>query len=184
MMNEIFAKPGEIKMNEWISILAVLTSPLIAVCVTIWVEKRGQKRKDKMDLFKVMMTQRGTTTTELWVNALNSMPIVFSEDKEVLSALNVFLDTTKVNKPEDMDIEIYENKKIKLLEVMANSLGYSNINWEQIKSPYQPSWINNERIFNSKMKECQLKFAEMILSQTKNPEGQNRKQKESSSEGK
>ncbi len=150
-------------MNEWISILAVLTSPLIAVCVTIWVEKRGQKRKDKMDLFKVMMTQRGTTTTELWVNALNSMPIVFSEDKEVLSALNVFLDTTKVNKPEDMDIENYENKKIKLLEVMANSLGYSNINWEQIKSPYIPRWMEQEQAFNSIMKEAQLKYAENIL---------------------
>lgn len=163
MMNEIFVKLGEIKMNEWISILAVLTSPLIAVCVTIWVEKRGQKRKDKMDLFKVMMTQRGTTTTELWVNALNSMPIVFSEDKEVLSALNVFLDTTKVNKPEDMDIENYENKKIKLLEVMANSLGYSNINWEQIKSPYIPRWMEQEQAFNSIMKEAQLKYAENIL---------------------
>lgn len=151
-------------MNEWISIIAVLMSPLIAVCVTMWLEKRRQKRKDKLELFQVMMTQRGIAESYLWVNALNSMHIIFSDDKEVLSALNVFLDTTNVKNPEDMNIINFENKKIKLLEVMAKSLGYSkNINWEQIKSPYIPRWMEQEQAFNSIMKEAQLKYAENIL---------------------
>ena len=59
MMNDIFIKLGEVRMNEWISIIAVLMSPLIAVCVTMLLEKRRQRRKDKMELFQVLMTQRG-----------------------------------------------------------------------------------------------------------------------------
>ena len=46
MMNEIITKLGEIEMKDWISIIAVLVSPLIAVSVTVWLEKRRQKRKD------------------------------------------------------------------------------------------------------------------------------------------
>lgn len=63
-----------------------------------------------------------------------------------------------------MDLVSFDNKKVKLLEVMAKSLGYSkNINWEQIKSPYVPRWMSQEQAFNSIMKEAQLKYAENIL---------------------
>ena len=151
-------------MKEWISIVAVLTSPLIAVGITMWLEWRRQRRKDKMELFQILMTQRGITESYSWVNALNSMHIIFSDDKKVLEALSAFLDTTNVKTPEDMDLVIFDNKKVKLLEVMAKSLGYSkNINWEQIKSPYVPRWMAQEQAFNSIMKEAQLKYAENIL---------------------
>ena len=77
-MNDIFIKLGEVRMNEWISIIAVLMSPLIAVCVTMLLEKRRQRRKDKMELFQVLMTQRGINESYAWVNALNSIHIIFS----------------------------------------------------------------------------------------------------------
>lgn len=151
-------------MSECISIIAVLMSPLIAVCVTMWLEKRRQKRKDKMELFQVLMTQRGINESYAWVNALNSIHIIFSDDKNVVKALEEFLDTTMVKNPEDMDLVSFDNKKVKLLEIMAKSLGYSkNINWEQIKSPYLPRWMSQEQAFNSIMKEAQLKYAENIL---------------------
>ena len=164
MMNEIITKLGEIEMKDWISIIAVLVSPLIAVSVTVWLEKRRQKRKDKMELFQALMTQRGINESYAWVNALNSIHIIFSDDKEVIDALEAFLDTTNVKNPEDMDLVSFDNKKVKLLEVMAKSLGYSkNINWGQIKSPYVPRWMSQEQAFNSIMKEAQLKYAENIL---------------------
>ena len=52
-------------MNEWISIIAVLISPLIAVCVTMWLEKRRQKRRDKMDLFEQSMRMINELNQEL-----------------------------------------------------------------------------------------------------------------------
>lgn len=163
-MNDIFIKLGEVRMNEWISIIAVLMSPLIAVCVTMLLEKRRQRRKDKMELFQVLMTQRGINESYVWVNALNSIHIIFSDDKKVVNALEEFLDTTNVKNPKDMDLVSFDNKKVKLLEIMAKSLGYSNnINWEQIKSPYIPRWMSQEQAFNSIMKEAQLKYAENIL---------------------
>lgn len=151
-------------MNEWLSIIAVLVSPLVAVLVSIWIEKYNQKRKDKMELFKILMTQRGIVESYEWVNALNSIYVVFSDEEKVLSALDEFLATTNVRKPEDIDVASFENKKVKLLEEMSKSLGYSrNINWEQIKAPYVPNWILDERNFNATMKQAQLKTAGSIL---------------------
>ncbi len=150
-------------MKDWISIIAILISPLIAVCVTVWLEKRRSKRNDKMELFQVLMTQRGIHESYAWVNALNSIHIIFSENKAVLDALDNLLSTTNVKSPEDMNLVDFDNKKIKLLEVIAKVLGYSNINWEQIKTPYVPRWMVQEQAFNSTMKEAQLKYAESIL---------------------
>lgn len=151
-------------MNEWLSIIAVIASPLVAVLVSMWIEKYKQQRKDKMELFQILMTQRGITESYAWVNALNSIYVIFADEKLVLSALDDFLATTNVIKPEDMDVEKYENKKVKLLEAMSKSLGYSrNINWEQIKAPYVPNWIFHEKNFNMIMKQAQLKTAGDIL---------------------
>ena len=151
-------------MNEWLSITAVLASPLVAVLVSMWIEKYKQKRKDKMELFQVLMTQRGITESYAWVNALNSVYVVFSDEQNVLRALDEFLATTNVKKPEDMDVASYEDKKVKLLESMSKALGYSrNINWEHIKAPYVPNWILHEKNFNTIMKQAQLKTAGDIL---------------------
>ena len=61
------------------------------------------------------MTQRGINESYAWVNALNSIHIIFSDDKEVIDALEAFLDTTNVKNPEDMDLVSFDNKKVKLL---------------------------------------------------------------------
>ena len=102
-------------MSECISIIAVLMSPLIAVCVTMWLEKRRQKRNDKMELFQVLMTQRGINESYAWVNALNSIHIIFSDDKNVVKALEEFLDTTMVKNTEDMDLVSFDNCRIHIL---------------------------------------------------------------------
>jgi hypothetical protein len=151
-------------MNEWLSIIAVIVSPLVAVLVSMWIEQYKQHRRDKMELFQILMTQRGIIESYAWVNALNSIYVVFSDEQNVLRALDEFLAITNVKKLEDMDVVSYENKKVKLLEAMSKSLGYSrNINWEQIKAPYVPNWILQEKNFNMIMKQAQLKTAGDIL---------------------
>lgn len=147
--------------KDWISIFAILASPLIAVGVTLLVEKRRQKRRDKLELFKTMMTQRGFSASYAWVDAINSLSVVFADDQSVISAVNDFM---RVVNTQPFNNEEYENKKIKLLEKIAVSLGYKkNIDWEQLRKAYYPQWMINEVNFNTQVKSAQLIFANSVL---------------------
>lgn len=147
--------------KDWISIFAILASPLIAVGVTLLVEKRRQKRRDKLELFKTMMTQRGFSASYAWVDAINSLSVVFADDQSVISAVNDFM---RIVNTQPFNNEEYENKKIKLLEKIAVSLGYKkNIDWEQLRKAYYPQWMINEVNFNTQVKSAQLIFANSVL---------------------
>ena len=147
--------------KDWISILAILASPLIAVGVTLLVEKRRQKRRDKLELFKTMMTQRGFSASYAWVDAINSLSVVFADNQSVISAVNDFM---RIVNTQPFNNEEYENKKIKLLEKIAVSLGYKKyIDWEQLRNAYYPQWMINEINFNTQVKSAQLIFANSVL---------------------
>ena len=150
--------------KDWISIFAILASPLIAVGITLLVETRRQKRRDKLELFKTMMTQRGFSASYAWVDAINSLVVVFSDDQSVISAVNDFM---RIVNTQPFNNEEYENKKIKLLEKIAASLGYKkNIDWEQLRNAYYPQWMINEVNFNTQVKNAQLIFANNVLTAT------------------
>ena len=153
------------EFRDWISIGAIIVSPLIAVWITMFVEKCRQRRHEQVELFKTLISQRGMATTYTWLNAINSIPVIFYDKKKVIVALDCFLDAAKSTKSEDLtDLE---NKRIKLLEIMASSLGYDCIDWEKIRGPYVPVWVAQEIDFNAKMREAQLNLANQLIAQSK-----------------
>lgn len=82
-----------------------------------------------------------------------------------------FLQATSVSSAGVNELAEIENKRIKLLEIMADSLGYNTIDWEQIKSAYTPQWVAQELEFNTKMRDAQLDFAKLFLTQRNRNEG-------------
>ena len=143
--------------KDIVSIIAILASPVMAVLITLFIESRRQKRRDKMELFKTLMTQRGFLTSYVWVNAINSVPIVFADEKKVIEALDNFM---RVVQTQPFNNEEFENKKVKLLENISISLGYSkSIDWEQLRGAYIPQWLVDEFNFNARLKDAQLSFA-------------------------
>ncbi len=153
------------EFKDWMSIIAIITSPLIAVWVTMKVEMHRQQRREQMELFKTLMSQRGLATSYEWLNAINSISVIFHDKKEVLTALECFLDAAKVSGTDNLTD--FENKRIKLLEVMANSLNYTNIDWEQIRGAYVPVWVTKENEFATKMREANLAYANQLIAQSK-----------------
>lgn len=55
-----------------INILAVLLSPIIALWISNIVQERKEKRKEKMQILKILMTQRFSVKNIEYVNALNA----------------------------------------------------------------------------------------------------------------
>ena len=66
----------------WINIIAIIVAPIAAVWIGQMLQDRAEKRRDKVAVFKAVMTYRYGWSQEA-VLALNSIPIVFAEDKTV-----------------------------------------------------------------------------------------------------
>lgn len=147
-----------------INIIAIVVIPIVAVLIGQWLQNRSEKRKDKMRVFSHLMSYRAFSYTDQYsVNIFNSIPIVFNKDKKVIEKYNLYLKSMNI-KPEDypQKQKEIEDNKTKMLEEMAKSLGYKNINWELIQNPYLPIGLLNERANENVYKQGQLDVVKIV----------------------
>ena len=122
----------------WINIIAVIIAPVVAVWIGQKLQDRAEKRKDKMAVFKAIMTDRYGWSRET-VLALNSIPIVFASDKAVRDAWKEYYKYLCILKPNPLELKQRSEALYKLLESMAFTLGYEGtLNWDDIQNPYVP----------------------------------------------
>lgn len=146
-------------MKEIIGILAVIFSPIIAVLVTKYIQDRENKRKDKMEIFKVLMTGRIYPGWDIAsVHALNIIEIVFSEDKNVISQWKNYYNATCTDNYQNIKIQ-----QTKLLEEIGKTLGYKEkISWETIEKPYIPKWLDERMTKEKKYIDGQVLQVELL----------------------
>ena len=126
-------------INDYLTLAALIIIPIVAVVIAQWLQNRSEKRKDKVQIFKTLMPSRIYGWTPDSVNALNIIDIVYSDDKKVRAAWKDLNDKYRVTNPDQQHLKKIENAQYKLLEAMANSLGYKDkITWETIQNPYMP----------------------------------------------
>ena len=65
-------------ISDWLMISAVLVGPVLAVQVQKWMECWREGKGRKVDLFKSLMTTRGTTLSPRHVEVLNMIDLEFS----------------------------------------------------------------------------------------------------------
>lgn len=141
-------------MNEYLSLVALIIIPIVAVVIAQWLQNRSEKRKDKMQIFKTLMTSRIYGWTPDSVNALNIIDIVFSDDKNVREAWKDLNDKLRVTNPDQQHLKKIENAQYKLLEAIAHSLGYKDkITWEDIQNPYMPDGMVKQIEQNKNMQQ-------------------------------
>lgn len=106
------------------SIIAMLISPLIAVQVTKYLDKKEEEKKRQEEIFRILMGQRGLMPrTDEYLIALNQIDVVFHNHESVRKAYAELYKVTKPNHPEISDSGTY---LIILLKEMANVLNYNN----------------------------------------------------------
>lgn len=151
-------------MMEIINIIALVIIPILAVVIGQKLQVRSQKRNDKMQIFKILMTSRIFGWTNESVQAMNLIDVVFADDKAVRKQWKICFDKMCVENPTDTDLSKIKLEREKLLEAMAKSLGYKDIiTWESIQNPYIPkgmidlmaqqqAYQNNQSIIMEQMK--------------------------------
>ena len=127
------------ELKDILNLVALVLIPIAAVVIGQRLQIHSEKRKDKMQIFKTLMTSRIYGWTPDSVHALNIIDIVFVDDKNVRDAWKDLNDKYRVTNPDQQHIKKIENAQYKLLEAIANSLGYKKkITWETIQKPYMP----------------------------------------------
>lgn len=136
--------PGEV-MN----MIAIIVIPLVAVFLGRHLQDRAEKRNDKMEVFKSVMTFRYGWSPE-GVKALNNIHIVFSEDNKVRDCWRKYYKELCVQKPNTKDLKRREDAMYDLLENMAKNLGYKDtITREDIRNPYVPQGMVDAINYNN-----------------------------------
>lgn len=125
--------------KDILNLLAIIVIPIVAVLIGQHLQNRAEIRKDKMQIFKVLMTSRIYGWTQESVHCLNIIDIVFSDDEKVREAWKDLYDKYCVQHPDEAQLKKIQNAQYKLLETIAESLGYKDkVTWETIQNPYIP----------------------------------------------
>lgn len=149
-------------LSEILNLIAIIFIPITAVIVGQFLQNRSQKRKDKMDIFKTLMVSRNGWTPER-VSALNIIDIVFADDKNVRRDWKEYFEKLCIENPTGNDLVMIQKSHYKLLETMANSLGYKDkITWETIQNPYIPKGMIEMEQMHRTYQEGQVAFANLV----------------------
>lgn len=154
--------------NIILVIITALISGLLATLITIYWQKRAEKRRQKMKVFETLMAHRYMIHAEESVKAINSIDVVFYDDKEVRKALTAFMNEAAKK------IEFNPNigdKHLKLLEEMAKALKLEDIHWDNIKQSYYPNGLAQKIQDEDVLRKIQIQNA--IDTAKKNEESQN-----------
>ena len=135
-------------------LISALLSGIFATIVTLWWQNKNQIHQDKVRIFSTLMSKRYDITAEDCVQALNMIDVVFYKDEKVRNAWRAFKNATDMPDTE-AKLQAITDKRLKMLEVMAESIGYKTIHWDDIKEYYYPKGLSD------------IKQAEAILRQMK-----------------
>lgn len=151
--------------TDVINIVAILTAPIIALIIGQYLQEKSKKRADKMEIFKTLMTSRVYGWTTQSVYALNTIDIVFSDDKRVRKQWKTYYDKLCVESPTETELTKIKIEQYKLIEEIARSLGYKDkITWETIQNPYIPKGLINLMMQQQSFQNNQVEVMEAMKS--------------------
>ncbi len=164
MTSEInISKIGE-NMIEIINIIAIVLGPIAAVLITRYVQVRSERRKEKSEIFRTLMTYRGQGWSNYeCVNCLNMIEVVFYDNQDVVDKWKDLFEKYCKDQLDQSDQLKIATAQHKLLEAMAKCLGYSDhIDWDTIQHSYVPQWLSNNNLKQQELFDAQLAIAKSI----------------------
>lgn len=146
-----------------INIVVIIVSPIAAVAIGQKLQDRSQMRKDKLDVFKVLMMNRSMGWSYESTRALNIIDVVFADDEVVRTKWGEYYTLLCIQNPNEMQKKQRQTAQDKLLEAMAKSLGYKEqVTWDKIQNPYIPQGMVDAINQQSVIQAGQEKLAGMI----------------------
>lgn len=106
---------------DWLMVGATLAGPVLAVQAQKWIERYTDEKRQKLQVFSTLMATRATRLSPDHVRALNSIDLVFKDNKDVIIAWREYCDFLSSIGP---DNEVQEqNNQLDKLHAILISMG-------------------------------------------------------------
>lgn len=118
-------------LSEWLTILAIVTGPFLAVFIQRKIDIERERRGTKLWIFKTLMATRASSFDPAHVDALNRIDLEFSnrgQDAEVKTAWKEYLDHLATNftgGPTEAELTNWSDKRQELLADLLVKMGKS-----------------------------------------------------------
>ena len=128
-----------------VNVAAILLSPIIALIISLYLQRSNHARMDKIHLFMVLVASRGNRMTQEHVRALNMLDAVFHKNKQVRKIWREYYELLHQPAPADSSlIQKWNDKLVELIQEIAKDLGYSNyLRNMDMQRVYSPIWAGN-----------------------------------------
>ena len=124
-------------------IISVVLIPIIVWYVGIKYQNRKAKKDAQMRLFLVLMANRKKSPiSQEWVDGLNSIDVVFQDNKKVRLAWRDYLDSLNQRSSHFDNQNAY---MLDMLSEMAESLGYKQLKQTEIDRFYNPVYFSSQQ---------------------------------------
>jgi hypothetical protein len=144
---------------EIINIAAIIVGPVVAVGITLWWQRRKEKRDAKQRLFLTLMAHRRSFPPAIeWVNALNVIDVVFAEHPQAVQLWHEYY-AGLVNPPANQNFQQREHTYLLMLSAMARSLGYRRLEQTDIDKFYTPQVHGDQMALNY---QCQTEWLRVL----------------------
>lgn len=126
-----------------VQIASVAIIPIVVWFLGVKYQDRKTKKQAQLDLFLTLMANRQKNPiSREWVDALNSIDVVFQDDKKVRAAWREYLDSLN---QKSAHFESSNSYKLDLLSEMAESLGYKQLKQTEIDRFYSPVYFGSQQ---------------------------------------
>jgi hypothetical protein len=121
-----------IKLEGWLTIIAIIIGPLLAFQVQRWRDNRRERRNRKYEIYRRLVMSLKSPLSPSHVDAINGIQMEFRDEGEVLDAWRLYTSHLNAAQQRAADPNRWNEKKFDLLVdlvyEMGQCLGYKNIN--------------------------------------------------------
>lgn len=125
-----------------VQVISVAIIPIIVWFIGVKYQDRKTKKDAQLELFLTLMANRQKNPiSQEWVDALNSIDVVFQENQKVRLAWRDYLDSLN---QKSAHFDNQNSYKLDLLSEMAEALGYKQLKQTEIDRFYSPMYFNSQ----------------------------------------
>lgn len=136
-----------LKIQTWITGLAIFLGPLVGVLFTLWFQSRKERRDAKFRLFMVLMSERKTWFVSKDIaQALNQIDVVFADNQKVKSLWHKYYALLALPPGEERN-----HTWLELLAEMAKDLRYTHLSQVDLDKFYIPQGHVDDAEFQKKV---------------------------------
>jgi hypothetical protein len=143
--------PELYKLQIAANFLAIFLGPVTAVLITLWYQRRKEKRDTKIRIFQTLMAHRKSSPPHpALVEVLNVLDVVFADTTEVVRLWHEYYDLTDTR---PLNIQAMNHKYTDLLFAIAQNLGYEKLKQTDIDKFYTPQGIADQYVLQNEIQQ-------------------------------